>query len=158
MRRIHFEQGQAELFADERSEDELFGTEGQLRAARADDHVSHPPGDILQRISLNRRFSSEEMERIRFGFGPPDMDYKWFMYYDRGALIMHRSWTGYCIYRIDLVENADGSGVATQITVYARPDKHGRKIESPRTIQGEVLHLIESHLIDGVFDGWDDFI
>jgi len=156
MRKIHFEQGQGDLFAHERNQDELFGTEGKLRAAQADDHGSHPPGEVLQTITLNRRFSPDEMERIRFGFAPPDMDYKWFMYYRDGVLSMHRSWTGTCVYRVWFREQPDGSAKATELAVYLPVGEKAGKPRSAKAVRSEVFQLMQTHLINGVFEGWED--
>jgi len=54
---------------------------------------------------LNRHFSEEEMETLRCGNIPKAMEDKWFWYMEDSTLWAHRSWTGYCIYRIDFMKD-----------------------------------------------------
>ena len=49
-------------------------------------------------LRLDRRFSPEEMARIRQGVIPEAQEDKWFIYWKDDALFFHRSWTGICIY------------------------------------------------------------
>ena len=50
---------------------------------------------------LTRSFSTEEMDALRRGNIPQAMEDKWFWYMKGSTLRAYRSWTGYCIYRID---------------------------------------------------------
>ncbi|MFH5803645.1 hypothetical protein [Alienimonas sp. DA493] len=43
-------------------------------------------------------FSPQEIERIRLGLVPGQMEDKWFIYWQDDALYFHRSWTGICVY------------------------------------------------------------
>ena len=54
---------------------------------------------------LNRPFSDAEMTVLRRGNVPQAMEDKWFWYMEGPTLWAHRSWTGYCIYRIDFQED-----------------------------------------------------
>ena len=56
---------------------------------------------------LNRQFSDEEMNALRFGNIPQEMEDKWFWYMEGTLLWAHRSWTGYCIYQIDFKEDSN---------------------------------------------------
>jgi len=58
-------------------------------------------------IPLDRRFSKEEMERIRRGVVPEVMEDKWFVYWQEDQLYFHRSWTGRCIYVVKFVEEEE---------------------------------------------------
>ena len=52
-------------------------------------------------LKVERVFSSEEMERIKYGLIPEEMEDKWFIYYEEDRLYFHRSWTGYRIYVVE---------------------------------------------------------
>ena len=54
---------------------------------------------------LSRSFSEGEMAALRRGNVPQAMEDKWFWYMEGSTLWAHRSWTGYCIYRIDFQED-----------------------------------------------------
>ena len=49
-------------------------------------------------IPLNRSFSLSEIERMRAGLVPEQMEDKWFIYWHNDTLFFHRSWTGFCVY------------------------------------------------------------
>ena len=49
-------------------------------------------------ISLDRSFEPNEMESIRRGLVPAQMEDKWFIFWEDDTLCLHRSWTGFCIY------------------------------------------------------------
>ena len=50
---------------------------------------------------LHLEITNEQMENLRHGNIPKEMEDKWFWYMEGNTLYAHRSWTGYCIYRID---------------------------------------------------------
>jgi len=58
-------------------------------------------------VRLDRAFSAEEMERLKQGLVPAQMEDKWFIYWADNNLFFHRSWTGFCIYVVHFaVSNA----------------------------------------------------
>jgi 8-oxo-dGTP diphosphatase len=61
------------------------------------------------------------MAVLRRGNIPRAMEDKWFWYMERSTLWAHRSWTGYCIYRIDFKE--DGRHA---VTVNRDPEQYAR--------------------------------
>ena len=50
---------------------------------------------------LDRTFTAQQMAALRRGNIPQAMEDKWFWFMEGNTLYAHRSWTGYCIYRID---------------------------------------------------------
>jgi len=67
------------------------------RAKRTDWEIKPLPSRRAT-VSLNRSFEPHEMERIRRGLVPEQMEDKWFIFWEDDALLFHRSWTGHCIY------------------------------------------------------------
>ena len=51
---------------------------------------------------LNGEFTEEILSFIKRGHIPTAMEDKWFWYVQDGFLYIHRSWTGYCIYIVEL--------------------------------------------------------
>jgi hypothetical protein len=47
-------------------------------------------------------FDAAGWEAIQLGFIPEEMEDKWFIYEEGGWLNFHRSWTGFCVYRVRL--------------------------------------------------------
>ncbi len=65
-------------------------------------------------IDFARVFSEQEFERIKLGMSPRSMDDKWFVYFEGGHLYCHRSWTGICIFDVQ-IENIGNEFVTTQV-------------------------------------------
>ena len=80
-------------------------------------------------IRVSRRFSGREIEKIKLGFRPYDMDEKWFIFYEEDRLYIHRSWTGYCIYVVHF-EKQGRDHVACEIDVNRDPTQNGVKDDS----------------------------
>ncbi len=77
-------------------------------------------------LGYSREFSLEELRMIARGFIPQEMEDKWFMYLDNATLYMHRSWTGICIYQVELQEIANGWAVR-QVWINCNPVQYIRK-------------------------------
>lgn len=60
---------------------------------------------------LHRPFTAQQMSMLRRGNIPQAMEDKWFWYMEGDTLYAHRSWTGFCIYRIDF--KSDGNHIVT---------------------------------------------
>ncbi len=54
---------------------------------------------------LDRQFTAEQMSVLRKGNIPKEMEDKWFWYMDGNTLYAHRSWTCFCIYKVEFSEN-----------------------------------------------------
>ena len=81
------------------------------RAARRGDWKTKPMPRKHETFVLSRSFSDAEMDALRLGNIPQEMEDKWFWYMEGSTLRAYRSWTGYCIYRIDFKK--DGNHVVT---------------------------------------------
>ncbi len=89
-------------------------------AARRGDWKTIPMPDRHDTFVLDRSFSDKEMDALRRGNVPQAMEDKWFWFMEGPTLWAHRSWTGYCIYRIDFGE--DGKHT---VTVNRDPGQYG---------------------------------
>lgn len=59
------------------------------------------------KIELDIKLNNEEIEIIKKGHRPEAMEDHWFIYFENNQLFIHRSWTGFCVYIINV--NNDGS-------------------------------------------------
>ena len=57
--------------------------------------------------TIKRNISGPEMERLKLGNIPKEMEDKWFWYFEDGKLYAHRSWTGFCIYILSFTPDCD---------------------------------------------------
>lgn len=51
---------------------------------------------------LEREFSTDEIESLRIGIIPQNMDDRWFCYMEGNNLFWHRSWTGCCVFILEI--------------------------------------------------------
>ena len=68
---------------------------------------------------FQRTFTAQQMASLRHGHIPRQMDDKWFWFMEGDTLFAHRSWTGFCIFRIDF--KPDNHHV---VTVNRNPDQY----------------------------------
>lgn len=83
----------------------------QIKIACRGDWKTEPMPEKHETFVLNRSFSDAEMAALRCGNVPEAMEDKWFRFMEGSTLWAHRSWTGFCIYRIDFKE--DGHHIVT---------------------------------------------
>lgn len=83
-----------------------------------------------EQFVIEKTFTDTEIDYLKEGHRPQEMEDKWFMYYEDHKLFIHRSWTGYCIYIIDLSESG-----RLNITVNRNPGQYKEgSIESDRIL------------------------
>lgn len=58
-------------------------------------------------LNITIQLSAIELDRIKHGIVPQQMEDKWFIYFEDHILYFHRSWSGACIYSINLLEQPD---------------------------------------------------
>lgn len=59
-------------------------------------------------LTPRREYSEPELEQMRLGFIPERMEDKWFLFMEGNTLYVHRSWTGNCIYQMELAKEGAG--------------------------------------------------
>lgn len=115
----------------------------EITFAVLDDHILTVGNDTLERLDtdnrpavksdwktvdmpasrdmfiLRRTFSDEQMQALRKGNIPKEMEDKWFWYMDGNTLYAHRSWTGFCIYIMEF--SADNNH---KVTVNRDPEQY----------------------------------
>jgi hypothetical protein len=98
---------------------------GESRAAKKSDWGTKPMPEQCSVLSLNKKITLDQMDRIRKGLIPEGMDDKWFIYYeeDENKLYMHRSWSGYCVWIVQF-EDKGKHYKATTVTANRDPDQH----------------------------------
>lgn len=68
---------------------------------------------------LHRPLNPAQMKALRRGNIPQQMEDKWFWFMEGDTLFAHRSWTGFCIYRVDF--RPDGNH---KVTVNRDPEQY----------------------------------
>ena len=96
-------------------------------------------------LSYDAQFTPAEFERISHGLIPEEMEDKWFIHLEGMTLYLHRSWTGFCIYQVELEERA-GQFVAARTLVSRDPDQYGGTDDH---WDAEVVHFLISNFLLG---------
>jgi 8-oxo-dGTP pyrophosphatase MutT (NUDIX family) len=92
------------------------------------------------RLPFGMRFSPGEVARLRKGHIPQEMEDKWFIFFENDWLNFHRSWTGYCIYRLRLQQDGECYRVAEAWVN-----------RSPKQYKNKKLATDEKHLLALLF-------
>lgn len=92
-------------------------------------------------VRLDRPVSDPQFEQIKIGFIPQEMEDKWFIYLEDHWLYFHRSWTGYCIFKLR-IENKNGDYILTEL--YINQDKNQYEAEDDLHDINQVENLIDT--------------
>lgn len=81
------------------------------KIAERDDWHTEPMPEERETFILQRPFTPQQMTALRNGNVPQEMEDKWFWYMEGDTLYAHRSWTGFCIFKIEF--KPDGNHLVT---------------------------------------------
>ncbi len=115
-----------------------------MKIAKPTDWKTEPIPSQHTTIPLDRAFSPKEMEDIRRGVIPQQMEDKWFIYWEDNKLFFHRSWTGFCIYVVYFKE-VDGTYKIFKADVNRNPEQY--KETDDHTDAQIVTYLIDLLLL-----------
>ena len=73
-------------------------------------------------FTFDREFNDRQMQELRKGFIPAEMEDKWFCYMEGNTLFAHRSWTGFCIFIVEFSPDNHH-----KVIVNRNPEQYGRK-------------------------------
>lgn len=83
---------------------------------RADDPWGPAPDpDPCEVIDVDRAFTRAQVDLIRRGRRPREMEDKWFLEFEGLRLRCRRSWTGYCVFVVEFQEEAGGGLRAVRV-------------------------------------------
>jgi len=114
-----------------------------MENARKDSWETQPMPPETAILSYSEEFSSDEFEKISRGLVPQEMEDKWFIYLDGTTLHLHRSWTGICIYQVELEEKA-GKYAVRRALVNRNPTQYQATDD---VYDSELLHFLVSNLL-----------
>lgn len=75
------------------------------KTARPDSWKTKPMPLEVAYLSFNKTYTEEEFGIIASGYVPQEMEDKWFIFMQNKELFFHRSWTGFCIYKVVFEHN-----------------------------------------------------
>ncbi len=72
--------------------------------AKTDWNIKEMP-KRTKNFTLQNDLTETEMEKLRKGHIPQEMEDKWFSYFEDGKLYIHRSWSGLCVFIVEFYED-----------------------------------------------------
>ena len=69
------------------------------------------PIDKPKRIYISLHLTEKQFSKLTKGLIPQQMEDKWFVFYENDWLYFHRSWTGYGLYKAQLIKEKDGYSI-----------------------------------------------
>lgn len=107
---------------------------------RTDFHLCIPPKE-MRLVPYQREFSSAEYKNLRRGVIPGSMDDKWFIFAEGPWVEFHRSWTGFCVFRIRLERSRDKWQVAE---FWVNSDRNQYNPENEQSVLNEIDRVLDS--------------
>jgi hypothetical protein len=94
-----------------------------MKIAQRDDWKTEPLPSASKLIAFERSYSKSEFEKIIVGTIPEVMEDKWFVFYEAPWLYLHRSWTGFCVFKVRF-EVFDDSVQINEVWVNRYPEQY----------------------------------
>ena len=92
----------------------------------------HEQIDNPKRIAIDLHFTDKQFAKLTNGLIPKQMEDKWFIYYENDWLYFHRSWTGFGLYKAQLIKEQDGYSIK-EFWVERNHDKYKNEDDSKET-------------------------
>ena len=100
---------------------------------------------LRTRISFDRSSTEVEFERVRQEIMPQTMEERWFVVFEDPWLHVGRSWTGFTIFDVRIVQDGDRYKIAE---VWANRDAN-QYGETNLRREAETLRMVIDHIILG---------
>jgi hypothetical protein len=102
-----------------------------------------PAPSRKQDLAFTRKFDPAEGENLKRGFVPVQMEDKWFIYFEKGWLHFHRSWTGAYIFALRLDETESGYEVVASWVSRDQEQYGSDDLDGDRELVNDLLdHLL----------------
>jgi len=72
---------------------------------------NHQPIVNSKKIDIALQFTNKQFLKLIKGLIPQQMEDKWFIFYEKDWLYFHRSWTGFGIYKAQVIKEEDGYSI-----------------------------------------------
>ena len=92
-------------------------------------------------IPLTLEIDKEQIELISKELIPQVIEDKWFMYFEKPYLYLHRSWTGQAVFKLKFTESSTGYFVSEALLSSDIAKTHEVEIK----YQGEIAFFLVSH-------------
>jgi hypothetical protein len=97
-----------------------------------------------KQLSFPRTFTRDEYRQITFGHIPKEMEDKWFVLFENDKIYFHRSWTGFCMFEVEL--QPAGEGYSIKSVWVNRDTSQNEETDDEFELQ-TLSHLIDRSLL-----------
>ncbi len=123
----------------------LWFPRNQTKAAEPNDWKRKPMPEKNTRIVFEKGYNEQEMEKIKWGFIPEQMEDKWFIFWKDNKLHFHRSWTGICIYIVNFQKEQNNKYSIKDAIINRDPEQY--KSTDDEYDKKLILYIIDTLLI-----------
>jgi len=95
---------------------------------------SQPPLEHRAPFDFRGTYTETEVARLHVGLSPQEMEDKWNVVYEAPWLFFHRSWTGFCIYGVQLAPTATGASIVDSWVNRDASQYRGSTVEHDRAV------------------------
>ena len=96
-------------------------------------------------LDYSAEFTQADYQRFARGLIPQQMEDKWFILLKGSTLNLHRGWTGFCIFQVELEKKGNAYAVRAA-RVNRNPEQYGGTDDA---YDAKVLHYLISNLLLG---------
>lgn len=105
---------------------------------------NHEPIDNPKRIDIALHFTDKQFLKLKNGLIPERFEDKWFIYYENEWLYFHRSWTGFGIFKAQVIKEQDGYSIKE---FWAERNKEKKKYDDDHADIESISFLIAMGLL-----------
>lgn len=110
-------------------------------------HHSKPMPYSNVELKCNRFYTHKEIDKINFGFTPRIMEERWYIYRDGEWIYLHRSWTGFTMFKAHFTPTENGELldkiiVSRDKSQYSSLDDESDKTLALRLIDGLAMRSV----------------
>ena len=132
-----------ELYFDQKFDQVIVRQKMDLEKATRDSWKINPLPEARKALNVQKTYSLGEFARIESGLIPLEMEQKWFIFFEDRWLYLHRSWTGYCIFKVRFSPKRDQYEIAE---VWANRDSE-QYTQTDDKADAELLLILIDQLI-----------
>ncbi|MFO7815127.1 MAG: hypothetical protein R6V14_05260 [Halanaerobiales bacterium] len=116
-----------------------------VRATKESWKTSDMPEEKVS-LPIDQKYSKKEYNKIKQGFIPKGMEDRWFIYFEKDKLYLHRSWTGLCVYELNFIKKNE-KYIISEGYLNAKIAEQGN-IKGLKDEVNTVLSLVEMFLLN----------
>ena len=119
------------------------------------DRWTTKPMSQPHKLNVEILINEKEFQKLKLGFIPRSMDDKWFDYYHKGELHIHRSWTGIQIFKCEIERIGSNEYRISEVFVERNIEiyKQDNDDSDKHNFQSHIKFLTKRKIFNPIIDG-----